>query len=160
MYDTTVTDTVLVFSYGNIYDNLWGASGDTGVVSWDVSAIDGQDTLQSSNGPFKITVSASALSTNAEIIPEKFRLYSAYPNPFNPVTTIRFDIGVGVIHELPLQLNIYDITGGLVEMLVNTNLNPGEYEITWDASHHASGVYFAVLQNGQNRQTQKLVFLK
>ena len=160
MHDTTVSDTTFVFAFTKLYDDLWIASGDSGVVSWNVSAMDGQDTLQSSNGPFKIMVSASSLSIDAESVPDKFRLYSAYPNPFNPVTTIRFDIGVGVIHELPLQLNIYDITGGLVEMLVNTNLNPGEYEITWDASHHASGVYFAVLQNGQNRQTQKLVFLK
>ena len=158
VHDTTVSDTTFVFAFTNLYDDLWVASGDSGVVSWDVSAIEGQDTIPSSNGPFKILVKGSSLSTDPESIPEKFRLYSAYPNPFNPLTTIRFGIPVATLNTTSLQ--IYDITGRRVETLINTFFNPGEYEISWDASHHASGVYFAVLQNGQNRQTQKLVFLK
>jgi hypothetical protein len=93
-------------------------------------------------------------------VPTSFTLYPAYPNPFNPVTTIRFDIPVGVIHELPLQLRIYDITGRMVETLLNKPLASGTHEITWNAESSSTGVYFIVLTSGNERQVQKVVLMK
>ena len=91
-------------------------------------------------------------------IPNHFQLHPPYPNPFNPTTTIRFDIGEKITNMASLQ--IYDITGRLVETLVDGNYKVGEHEFIWDASKIASGVYFVELVSGQNRSMQKLVLLK
>ena len=90
--------------------------------------------------------------------PDKFLLFPSYPNPFNPVTTIRFDIPVEVQNET--SLNIYDINGKIVETLVNGGIVAGEHEVQWNAWQYASGVYFAELVSGENRQVQKLVLMK
>ena len=89
-------------------------------------------------------------------LPKEFVLYPAYPNPFNPTTTIRFSIAV--THASLLE--IYDITGQVVETLVNERLLSGKHEIIWNASNQSSGVYFARLSNSTFQQTQKLILLK
>ena len=92
-------------------------------------------------------------------VPQKFRLTGSYPNPmspFNPTTTIRFDIAA----ETDVTLKVYDVRGRLVTTLVNGRLRPNEYAITWNASAEASGVYFYRLQAGGFIQTKKLVLLK
>jgi len=91
-------------------------------------------------------------------VPGEFQLFPAYPNPFNPSTTIRFNIGVETLHATSLQ--IFDITGRVVETLVDGVIDPGEHEVVWDASGFSSGVYFAKFVSGKNRQIQKMILLK
>jgi hypothetical protein len=91
------------------------------------------------------------------IVPETVHLYSNYPNPFNPVTAIRFDV-VETQHATSLQ--IFDITGRVVETLVNEKLEPGQHEIQWDASQYASGVYFLRMNAVSFTKTQKMILLK
>jgi len=91
------------------------------------------------------------------LLPLEHKLYTAYPNPFNPVTTIRFDVG-DASHESILR--IYDISGRNVATLVKSQLQAGTYEVQWDASQYASGVYFTELISGINRYTQKMILLK
>jgi hypothetical protein len=105
---------------------------------------------------FTSTVLTSIEPTNGEL-PEEFKLYAAYPNPFNPVTTIRFDVG-STSHESTLR--IYDVSGRNVETLINGQLQPGSYEVQWDARGFASGIYFSELISGTKRHTQKMVLLK
>ena len=95
---------------------------------------------------------------NPVTVPFQFELFPAYPNPFNPSTTIRFNIPVETWHATSLQ--IYDITGRVVETLVDGTLDPGPHEIQWNASEHASGIYFARLQSRSMVQSQKLILLK
>lgn len=92
------------------------------------------------------------------IVPETTRLYPSYPNPFNPVTTIRFDIPVETHHNTSLQ--IFDITGRMVETLVNEKLEQGQHIIQWNASQHASGVYFLRMETAIFSKTQKMILLK
>ena len=92
------------------------------------------------------------------IKPNQFLLFPAYPNPFNPLTTIRFNIPFETQHATSLQL--FDINGRSVESLVNRVMQTGQYEIEWSASGMPSGIYFAELVNGNYRQVQKLVLLK
>ena len=89
-------------------------------------------------------------------LPEVFRLYPAYPNPFNASTTITFSVEMNG-HAF---LQIYDITGRLVATLVDEQLLPGEYETVWDASKVSSGVYLVTLQIGTAVKSQKVVLLK
>ena len=99
-----------------------------------------------------------SVSENDGILPKRMKLYPVYPNPFNPVATIQFDI---TENRLPNNaLNIYDIKGKLVAELINKEYNAGTYKVTWDASSFASGVYFTELISGSERQTQKIILLK
>ena len=93
---------------------------------------------------------------NDDVMPHEFVLYPAYPNPFNPTTTIRFSIAV--THASLLE--IYDITGRVIETLTNEKLLSGKHEIVWNASNQSSGVYFARLSNSDFQKTQKLILLK
>lgn len=94
--------------------------------------------------------------SDADQSPEKFKLHAPYPNPFNPVTTIRFSVE----SQLIVSLHIYDINGRLVETFINAPLNPGEHELIWNAENLSSGLYFVRLQNGNHVLTRKLILLK
>ncbi len=91
-------------------------------------------------------------------IPTVFALHPVYPNPFNPSTTIRFDIPVGTLHATSLQ--IFDITGRMVETLLAGKIEAGFHEIIWSGSRQSSGVYFAELLTGDERSVQKMILLK
>ena len=85
-----------------------------------------------------------------------FKLFPAYPNPFNPTTTIQFSVET----HRNASLQIFDITGRLVETLVDGQIGSGFHEIKWDAGGFPSGVYFVRLQNGNHLKNQKLLLLK
>ena len=100
-----------------------------------------------------------SLSTSNDIdfgLPQTFVLFPSYPNPFNPITTIKFS--VETFHAT--SISIYNLTGRLVETLIKDEIPVGNYEITWNASSQPSGVYFVQLSNGESVQTQKLILLK
>ena len=87
---------------------------------------------------------------------ESCKLHQNYPNPFNPSTRISFDIpknGNSV-------LSIYDISGKLIETLLNENLVRGTYSVNWDASAQPSGVYFYKLQTTDFTETRKMILIK
>ena len=109
---------------------------------------------------FTLTVSYSALTSNDEPanVPESFSLHPAYPNPFNPSTTISFDIPEAA--DRNTSLHIYDITGKLVETLVNKVLSSGSHAVTWDPKNLSSGLYIVQLKVGNKIFRQKLTFLK
>ena len=105
------------------------------------------------------------INKTSEIIDESYLLFQNYPNPFNPETKIRFNIpplnpplvkvGSGMV-----TLKIYDVTGKEITTLVNEQLQPGSYEITFDGSNLASGIYFYQLTTGEFIQTRKMILLK
>ncbi len=88
--------------------------------------------------------------------PTTFTLNQNYPNPFNPSTIISYYIPSGS----HVTLTVYDILGRKVMTLVNEKQNPGGYEVTFNASDVASGVYFYRLQAGSFSQTRKLMVVK
>ena len=97
-----------------------------------------------------------AVDMNQPTLPGGARLFQNYPNPFNPSTTMKF--------ELPktsmVRLSVCDILGREVSVLVNERKNAGSYEVKFDASGLASGVYFYRLQAGAFVQTRRLLFLR
>lgn len=84
------------------------------------------------------------------------RLEAAVPNPFNPVTLIRYQFAETGF----TTLKVFDVAGRLVATLVNGELPGGQYEATWDAEGMPSGVYFYRLTVGNFTQTKKMVLLK
>ncbi|HJN69716.1 MAG TPA: T9SS type A sorting domain-containing protein, partial [Candidatus Marinimicrobia bacterium] len=89
-------------------------------------------------------------------LPNEFALYPAFPNPFNPVTTISFTTDI----EGEIQLDIFDINGRLVDQMNYENISPGTHRTTWDASSLSSGVYFIRLKNNTHHAIQKVMLLK
>lgn len=98
-------------------------------------------------------------------IPKEFALYNNYPNPFNPVTKIKFELPVNGRYSPSgtpyiVQILIYNILGKEVASVVNRQLKPGTYEVEWDASNYPSGVYFYKLITSDFIETKKMVLLK
>ena len=96
-------------------------------------------------------------------LPKAFALSQNFPNPFNPSTTIAFDIPEG--KEVSVRLNVYNMRGQLVRTLVNELKSEGSYQIQWDGTDNygrrvSSGVYFYRITTGEFSQTRKMVILK
>ena len=97
----------------------------------------------------------SSVKNGAEV-PNSMNLYGNYPNPFNPSTTIRYSVAGSV----KVTLEIYDILGRRVSTLVNQNQQPGLYEVQFNGSRLASGVYFVHFTAGNFTRTHKIMLLK
>lgn len=89
-------------------------------------------------------------------IPGEYSVLPAYPNPFNPQTTITFNLP----EDQTVRLVIYDITGRMVKELVNAKYNAGSHSIVWNASEMGSGMYFYRLEAGSFSSTGKLALVK
>lgn len=85
-----------------------------------------------------------------------FALHSAYPNPFNPSTTIAFALP----SEQLVRITIYDIQGREVTQLVNSRFAAGEHVVEWNANRFSSGTYFATLRAGKWQAETKLTLIK
>jgi photosystem II stability/assembly factor-like uncharacterized protein len=105
---------------------------------------------------WQFTVSTVGLNIIGNEIPDKFRLYSNYPNPFNPATKIKFDLP----KKSFTSLIVYDALGRAVETLVNTELKEGTYEYTWNATKYNSGVYFIRIVSDKYIETRKMLLIK
>jgi len=95
----------------------------------------------------------------------EFNLYTNHPNPFNPTTTLRFDIpltGSGLVNT---KLVIYNSLGQLIRNLYQDRLSPGSYEVQWDGRTNSgnlapSGIYFVMFNADGFSQIRKITFLK
>ena len=93
--------------------------------------------------------------------PKDFSLSQNYPNPFNPNSKIRFQIAKGVRSETSdVRLIVYNLLGEVVTTLVNERLNPGTYEVDFNGSRFASGVYFYALKTENYSETKKMLMVK
>lgn len=88
--------------------------------------------------------------------PAAFALQQNYPNPFNPITRIEYSIP----KDGSVNLTVYNILGQKVKTLVNENMKEGKYEVRFDASSLASGVYYYRLESGDNILLKKMILLK
>lgn len=89
-------------------------------------------------------------------IPAEFNLYQNFPNPFNPVTNIKFDIAQSSV----TRISVYDELGKEVSVLVNESLAPGSYKVKWDGSKFSSGVYYIRMESDNVLITKKIILLK
>ncbi len=94
-------------------------------------------------------------------IPKQYSLEQNYPNPFNPKTIIRFDVTSNVKSQTSnVKLVVYDALGKEIAVLVNEQLQPGTYEVDFDGSNFASGLYYYKLIAGDFTETKKMVLIK
>jgi hypothetical protein len=122
--------------------NMATASPDSGVVPVEEFGVLSATNLTDVEGPHQT--------------PAEFRLEQNYPNPFNPATTIAFEIPTAS----PVRLTIVDILGREVRVLVDETKQPGYYEVQFNASRLASGVYLYRLHTGSSMLTRKLCLIR
>ena len=89
-------------------------------------------------------------------LPESFSLSAAYPNPFNPKTTLRFSIPV----DNEVSLSIYNLQGREVSTLISGKIEAGYHSVVWNTDRHSSGVYFVKMVADKYISTQKLMLVK
>jgi hypothetical protein len=102
-------------------------------------------------------LSASQNEVSASAVPERFALHQNHPNPFNPVTTFRFDLPT----TAQVRLTVYNALGQKVAMVIDGVWDAGAHSVSWDASRFSSGIYFYTLEAEEKfRMTRKLLLMK
>lgn len=91
-----------------------------------------------------------------KVMPGNFTLHQNFPNPFNPVTSIKFD----VFRSSKVKLVVYNELGVEISTLVDDNRDKGSYEIKFDMSGYASGTYFYVMTANEERVVKKMILTK
>ena len=90
-----------------------------------------------------------------------FDIYSNYPNPFNPITNLRYNLPEDAL----VNITIYDMMGNQIKTLVNASQTVGYKSIQWNATNNAgqpvsAGIYLYTIAAGEHRQTKKMILLK
>jgi len=98
----------------------------------------------------------TGMTAELVLIPDEFALKQAYPNPFNPVTTISFSLPF----EAETNIAVYNMQGREVFTLIDANMEAGYHSVQWNADAQASGVYFVKMVAGEYVSTQKLMLVK
>ncbi|MBN1630357.1 MAG: DUF1565 domain-containing protein [Thermoleophilia bacterium] len=112
--------------------------------------------------PVPITLNVTSTGIEEEGVPRDYALHANHPNPFNPITTISYDLPVAG----KVELSVYNVAGRLVRSLIRDQVRPaGRHAVTWDGCDDnqeevASGVYFYRIEAGEFRDMRQMVLLK
>lgn len=104
---------------------------------------------------YRVSLTADDLR-QISTLPGAYQLRDNYPNPFNPTTTITYDLP----EPSDVTIRIYDMKGRQVAEPVNGNMPIGTHEVMWDASNYASGVYFVRMSSNDFTETKKIMLIK
>tara|TARA_B100001750_G_scaffold145522_1_gene116228 strand:+ start:151 stop:2355 length:2205 start_codon:yes stop_codon:yes gene_type:complete len=162
IYDTTVTKLHISNKefLNNIFESFPTVSAAT--VRFSVSAIYGSDTVKVTGDDRVVYVNRyEFLSTEGEGIPTEFALHENYPNPFNPSTTLRFDLP----EVSDVNVVIYNMLGQKVRTFNMNSISAGSHSIKWNATNDygdpvSAGIYLYQLQAKDFVKTRKMVLLK
>jgi photosystem II stability/assembly factor-like uncharacterized protein len=153
----------LTLNAGASFTNVTSiASANAGVLYLNKGEVLGQGT----SGVYKLAITYNVSATPVTVtgvqpgeitgIPEKYNLYQNYPNPFNPVTKIKYDLPESSV----IKITVYDQLGKQVAVLANGFTNAGSYEVSFDASGLASGIYVCKLETPDASFTRKMSLIK
>jgi len=166
---------VLIELYRNdVFDKIINYSADnSGTYTWTVP----EDQTPDSNYTIKITSTALStvfdfsdnpftISSDTDVEENNFvilsnQLYPNYPNPFNPATTVRYELK----NSSHVKICVFNIRGEMVKSLVNTFQSPGTYQLLWDGTDDkqnfiSSGIFFIEMKAGEFTQKRKITLLR
>ena len=109
-----------------------------------------------------VSTGSNVSTVNENILmPNQFRVYDAYPNPFNPVTTLRYQLPEANM----VTVTIYDMAGREVKNLIDQQQGQGLHNIQWNGTNNlgkavSAGIYLYQVQSGMYNQTNKMILLK
>ena len=160
--DTAMTSNLFSLSHAEILEYMVESGVTQLDISWNVYTDDSFETVASSNGPWSLTIDGGwALSVDNNTLPEVFALHNNYPNPFNPITNIRYDVP-----ELSdVKIDIYNVAGSKIKTLVSKQHQPGRYKIQWNATNEqgapvATGMYIYKIRANDFVSVKKLLLMK
>jgi hypothetical protein len=159
-----LTQTGLFVKYGDIAMAAMEDSVNTMMIEWDVWSFDGFEATPSSGGSRMMTLNISEELVGVDggiALPTEFALHNNYPNPFNPVTNITYDIA----QNSEVTLEIYNVMGQRVRTLAQGSHEPGRYRVMWNATNDygqslSSGMYIYRIQAGDFVSVKKLILMK
>jgi len=183
---SVVTNQCYVYSPGRNQwtqmPNLLAAKTDHGTASvfmgnvWKFVSVTGTNNRSGTNSTTVDILTDTLIVTgikNIKTIPSTMKLHQNFPNPFNPVTIINFEISSNLSFPSRLDfsenvsvgnpnvvLKVYNIQGREVATLVDKTLTAGSYKTSWDASDFPAGIYFYRLTAGDFSETRKMILLK
>ena len=135
----TVGNTTKVLVVNNVTNELFSSTGDFAIV--DVIAA---------------TAGGTALAYDIVTVPTVFGLGSAYPNPFNPTTSVE----LAMPQDGFVSVKVYNLMGQVVATLHEGDLTANSYSFTWDAADVASGMYIMQAEAAGNVDVQKIMLMK
>jgi hypothetical protein len=152
-YDPFTTAPLATADVCKIYFNFLGAPGTVGGL-----------TLSNFVDDFAGASVGTVTAVDAPAGPAH-HLHQNFPNPFNPTTQVRYDVGGSNGERTRVHISIFDVRGALVRSLVDEERTPGSYVATWDGradngSLAASGVYFYSMRAGDYVESRRMVLLK
>ena len=148
------TDTSLSISYWELEELTHTDESEIITGSWFIRSSDGEEITETLW--FALTIDASSVGIDEIIVPDNFALSPAYPNPFNPSTTISYQLPA----PNSMILVVYNVSGQRVATLVNGKVNTGYHQITWNAHNQPSGLYFVQMVAGDYVSSQKILLMK
>ena len=98
----------------------------------------------------------NSLDNSSLLSPQNFRIISSFPNPFNPLTHIKYELS----HSAEIQFIIYNLKGEIIDVIDMGFQAPGNYISEWNGKKSPSGIYFIKFRNQSVKQSQKLILLK
>jgi GH35 family endo-1,4-beta-xylanase len=163
----TPNDNLQLQLYQKIFPVLWRHPAVKGITLWGYTPPTWQATvyLVRSDGTFRpalkwladfIKNNPTGVEISTTDVPSAYQLSQNFPNPFNPATTIRYNIS----KTSKVTLKVFDILGRQVQTLVNAMQASGQYSVTFNGQNLASGIYFYQLHAGTFTETKKLMLLK
>ncbi|MBS1494532.1 MAG: zinc-dependent metalloprotease [Bacteroidetes bacterium] len=135
---------------------LFVVTGDSVLCGWAATSYLNADSLTSEIRILTIKTHTVGVNNISSVIPTEHKLYTNYPNPFNPVTKIKFEIPKDEF----VKITVYDLSGKVVSELVNERLQAGVYETDFDGARLASGTYFYKIETNSFVETRKMVLIK
>jgi len=119
------------------------------------------DALFTTNGDFTIESVIAAANENSYmdtkvVVPGDFAISAAYPNPFNPTTQMTLALHT----QADVSVKVFNMTGQLVDVIAEGQMDKGSYSLTWDGTNVSSGVYFIKTEVGSVVQNQKIMLIK
>ncbi len=103
-----------------------------------------------------VSDTVTSIGFSSADLPQTFNLYQNHPNPFNPSTTIQYDLA----NSGKVSLSVYDVLGRKIAALVDKSQNAGSYSVNWDAENLSSGIYFYRLEVTSPEIKNEIVFIK
>ena len=125
-------------------------------MEWVLSSDTGEEVVLEGTGEFTVPSAERFILNRKPVIPISFFLYQNFPNPFNPITSITFEIPVGS----DVQLSIYNLAGRKVRTLIHEIKDAGKHTIQLNGNNLPSGIYFYALDTPSNKLVKKLVLIK
>ena len=145
---------VLIFDYSYYYYYFWVAEG-IGLVRTQYDDGSGLD-INYAKIDGKMYGTLVSVEEEMPLLSSEFNVSQNYPNPFNPSTKIKYSLNqYGYV-----SLKVYDVLGKEVATLVNEDKSVGNYEVSFNASNLASGIYYYQFRAGEFVETKKMILLK